>query len=162
MVADVERLRVHLGIERWLVFGTSWGSTLALAYAERHPASVGALVLAAVGTTRRSELDWLYRGVGAFFPAEYARFRAGHEGDLVDAYARMLADPDRAVRAHAADEFSRWELAVVGAAPWPGSWRRPRSASAARGSSPTCFATAPGSRRERWCAMRARSPAFPA
>jgi proline iminopeptidase len=125
MVADIERLRAHLEIDRWLVLGTSWGATLALAYAERHPARVSALVLAAVTMTRRSEIGWLYHGVAPHFPAAFERFRAGHEGDLVDAYARLLEDPDPATRAHAADEWSRWELAVVGAAPWPPGWESP-------------------------------------
>jgi proline iminopeptidase len=125
MVADIERLRAHLGIDRWLVFGTSWGSTLALAYAERHPERVAALVLAAVTMTRRSEIDWLYRGVAPLLPAAYERFRADHAGDLVDAYARLLDDPNPATRADAADEWSRWELAVVGAAPWPPGWESP-------------------------------------
>jgi proline iminopeptidase len=125
MVADLERLRAHLGIDRWLVFGTSWGATLALAYAERYPQRVAALVLAAVTTTRRSEIDWLYRGVARFLPAEYERFRAGRDGDLVEVYARLLHDPDPAVRAAAADAWSRWELAVVGADPWPPGWGSP-------------------------------------
>jgi proline iminopeptidase len=125
MVADVERLRAHLGIDRWLVFGTSWGATLALAYAEQHPDRVAALILAAVTTTRRSEIDWLYRGVARFFPAEFECFRAGRDGDLVEAYARELNDPDPTVRRRAADAWSRWELAVVGAEPWPPGWESP-------------------------------------
>jgi proline iminopeptidase len=125
MVADIERLRAHLGIDRWLVFGTSWGATLALAYAERHPGRVAALVLAAVTMTRRSEIDWLYRGAAPLLPAAFERFRAGHDGDLVEVYARRLEDPDPATRAHAADEWSRWELAVVGEEPWPPAWDSP-------------------------------------
>jgi proline iminopeptidase len=125
MVADVERLRVHLAIDRWLVFGTSWGATLGLAYAQRHPDRVSALVLAAVTMTRRAEIDWLYRGVARFFPAEFERFRAGCDGDLVEAYARRLNDPDPAARAEAADAWSRWELAVAGADPWPPGWASP-------------------------------------
>jgi proline iminopeptidase len=125
MVADLERLRAHLGVERWLVLGTSWGSTLALAYAARHRERVQALVLAPATMTRRSEIDWLYRGVGRHFPAAYERFRAGIDDDVLTAYAERLHDPDPAVREHAADEFSRWELAVVGARPWPGRWASP-------------------------------------
>ena len=68
LLADMERLREHLGVERWLLFGGSWGSTLILAYAERHPERVSEIVIPAVTTTRRSEVDWLYRGVGRFFP----------------------------------------------------------------------------------------------
>lgn len=73
LVADIERLRRHLGIKRWLVYGASWGSALALAYAERHPERVTEMVIAAVTMTRRSEIQWLYHGVGRFFPAEWAR-----------------------------------------------------------------------------------------
>ncbi len=68
LIADMERLREHLGIERWLLHGGSWGSTLILAYAERHPDRVSEIVIPSVTTTRRSEIDWLYRGVGALLP----------------------------------------------------------------------------------------------
>jgi proline iminopeptidase len=77
LIADMERLREHLGIERWLLYGGSWGSTLILAYAERFPERVSQIVLLGVTMSRRSELDWLYRGVGRFFPDEWARFREG-------------------------------------------------------------------------------------
>ena len=102
----MERLREHLGIERWLLYGGSWGSTLILAYAERHPQRVSEIVITGVTTTRRSEIDWLYRGVGRFFPEEWDRFRAGvpeneRDGDLVAAYARLMEDPDPDVRAKA-------------------------------------------------------------
>ncbi len=118
LVDDIERLREHLGIERWLVFGGSWGSTLALAYAERHPERVTEMVIAAVTMTRRSEIQWLYHGVGRFFPAEWARFQAGvptgdRDGDLVDAYARLLAHPDDVIREQAARDWCDWEAAVV-------------------------------------------------
>ena len=72
LIGDMERLREHLGIERWLVTGGSWGSTLALAYAERVPERVTEIVLIAVTTTRRSEIDWLYRGAGALLPRRVA------------------------------------------------------------------------------------------
>ena len=72
----MERLREHLGIERWLLFGGSWGSTLILAYAEQYPDRVSEIVILGVTMTRRSDIDWLYRGVGRFFPAEWDRFRA--------------------------------------------------------------------------------------
>jgi proline iminopeptidase len=125
MVADIERLRTHLGVARWLVLGTSWGSTLALAYAAQHRDRVRALVLAPPTTTRRSEIDWLYGGVARFLPAEHERFRAGIDGDLLDGYAARLHDPEPAARQAAADAFSRWELAVVGERPWPGRWADP-------------------------------------
>ena len=118
LVADMERLREHLGVERWLLSGASWGSTLLLAYAERYPLRVSEVVIAAVTTTRRSEIDWLYRGVGRFFPEDWERIRAGvppgdRDGDLVAAYARLMEDPDRRVRARAAHDWSAWEDAVV-------------------------------------------------
>ena len=75
LVADMELLRKHLGIDRWLITGRSWGTTLALVYAERYPRHVSEIMLNAISTTRRSELDWLYRGVGRFFPEEWERFR---------------------------------------------------------------------------------------
>lgn len=122
LLADMERLRVHLGIERWLLSGASWGSTLLLAYAERHPERVSEIVITAVTTTRRYEIDWLYRGVGRFFPAEWERFRAGvpepdRGGDLLAAYARALEDPDPAVRQRAAVEWHAWEDATVSLEP---------------------------------------------
>jgi proline iminopeptidase len=122
LVADMERLREHLGIERWLLYGGSWGSTLSLAYAERHPGRVSQIVLLAVTTTRRSEIDWLYRGVGRFFPEEWERFRAGvpeaaGAGDLVAAYARRMEDFDPEVRARAAASWLAWEDAVISLEP---------------------------------------------
>jgi proline iminopeptidase len=118
LLGDLERLRRHLGVERWLVFGGSWGSTLALADAERHPDRVTELVLSAIGTTRRHEVEWLTRGVGRLFPEQWARFRDGvavadRDGDLADAYGRLLADPDPAVRERAARDWCRWEDAHV-------------------------------------------------
>jgi pimeloyl-ACP methyl ester carboxylesterase len=104
LIADIERLRVHLGIERWLPWGMSWGSTLLLAYAQRYPDRVSEIVISGVTMTRRSEIDWLYRGLYRFFPQEWERFRGGAGetaagGDLIAAYGRLMADPDPAVRA---------------------------------------------------------------
>lgn len=117
LVADMERLREHLEVERWLLFGGSWGSTLALAYAERHPEQVSEAVLVSVTTSRRSEIDWLYRGVRRFFPGAWESFRAGAVGavddDLVAAYARLVENPDPAVRAAATAEWLAWEDAVI-------------------------------------------------
>jgi proline iminopeptidase len=117
LLADIERLRQHLDVDRWLVFGVSWGATLALAYTERNSQRVTEIVLAGVTTTRRSEIDWLYHGVAPLFPAQWARFRAGvpaaeREGDLVAAYYRRLQDPDPAVRAKAASDWCEWESAL--------------------------------------------------
>lgn len=124
LIADMEQLREHLGIERWLLCGGSWGSTLILAYAERHPERVTEIVISSVTTTRRREIDWLYRGVARFFPEEWERFRAGvpeaeHGGDLVGAYARLMEHPDPQVRAQAAVDWCAWEDAVVSLEPNP-------------------------------------------
>ncbi|MEV4483062.1 prolyl aminopeptidase [Micromonospora coxensis] len=119
LIADMERLRAHLGVERWLLYGGSWGSTLILAYAERHPERVSEIVIAAVTSTRRSEIDWLYRGVGRFFPQQWDRFLAGGgvgpDGDVVGAYARLMEHPDPAVRERAVVEWCAWEDTVVSA-----------------------------------------------
>jgi proline iminopeptidase len=122
LLADMEQLREHLGIEQWLLYGGSWGSTLILAYAERRPQRVSEIVIAGVTTTRRSEIDWLYRGVGRFFPVEWERFRAGvaeshRDGDLLAGYARLLEDPDPDVRARAAADWLAWEDAVISMEP---------------------------------------------
>jgi proline iminopeptidase len=122
LIADMERLREHLGVERWLLSGASWGSTLSLAYAERYPHRVSEIVICGVTTTRRSEIDWLYRGVARFFPEEWERFRAGvpeadRDGDLVVSYARRMEDPDPHVRARAANDWCAWEDAVISLEP---------------------------------------------
>jgi proline iminopeptidase len=119
LLADIERLREHVGIERWLVLGGSWGSVLALAYAERRPERVTELVLFSVGTGTRREVEWITRDAGRFFPAEWRRFRDGvpeaeRDGSLVDAYSRLLHDPDPAVRERAARDWCAWEDAHMG------------------------------------------------
>ncbi|MHB8572539.1 MAG: prolyl aminopeptidase [Candidatus Dormibacteria bacterium] len=118
LVADMERLREHLQIDRWLLYGGSWGSTLILAYAQKHPERVSEVIIAGVTMTRRSEIDWLYRGVGRFFPEEWERFRravprSGPDDDLVAAYARLMEDPDPAVRQAATAAWIAWEDAVI-------------------------------------------------
>jgi proline iminopeptidase len=114
LVADIEQLREHLGIDRWLVLGGSWGSTLALAYAEAHPERVTEIVLFGVTTGRHSEFDWTFRGgLSRFFPQQWERLAAhAGEGDVVEAYHRMLNDPDPEVRLRAAGEWCRWESAT--------------------------------------------------
>jgi proline iminopeptidase len=114
LVTDIERLREQLGVDRWLVVGGSWGTTLALAYAERHPGRVRGLVLFSVALTTRAAVAWATRGVGRYFPAEWRRFRDGvpapeRDGDLAAAYARLLADPDPAVREAAARRWCAWD-----------------------------------------------------
>ncbi|WP_328296724.1 prolyl aminopeptidase [Streptomyces sp. NBC_00435] len=118
LIADMERLREHLGIERWLLYGGSWGSTLILAYAERNPERVSEIVIPSVTTTRRSEIEWLYRGVGRYFPEEWERFLAGaagtpRDGDVLAAYARLVRHPDEKVRERATADWCAWEDAVL-------------------------------------------------
>lgn len=118
LVADIERLRLFLGIEHWLVYGNSWGCTLALVYAQAHPERVAALIVAGVTMTRQSEIDWLYKGLARFFPEEWERFRAGvpesqRDGDLVAAYYQLLRDPDPAVHLKAARDWHEWESANI-------------------------------------------------
>lgn len=113
LLADIERLRQRLGIERWLVFGRSWGATLGLAYACRHPERASEVVLHSVTTTSRREVDWITEGVRAFLPEAWARLRAAVEGeDLLAAYHRRLMSPDPAVAAQAALDWCAWEDAV--------------------------------------------------
>lgn len=118
LIADMERLREHLGIDRWLLYGYSWGSTLSLAYAEQHPERVSEIVIASVTVSRRSDIEWLYRGVGRFFPEQWERFWAGaggipRDGDIVGAYARLARHPDPAVREKATADWCAWEDAVL-------------------------------------------------
>ena len=119
LVADLERLREHLGIERWLVLGGSWGSALALAYAEKHPQSVTELILRGIFTLRTSELDWFYEGRGAeqVFPDLWEEFLApvplDDRDSLITAYSRLLNDPDPAVHGPAAVAWSTWEASTI-------------------------------------------------
>src|SRR5580692_3888102 len=114
LVADMETVRAHLGVERWQVFGGSWGSTLALAYAERHPQRVSELVLRGIFLLRRQEIDWFYqRGADAVFPDAWEAYLepipVAERGDLVRAYHRRLTSDDPAVRQEAARAWSVWE-----------------------------------------------------
>jgi proline iminopeptidase len=114
LVADIERLREMIGVDKWMVFGGSWGSTLALAYAETHPERVTELVLRGIFTLRRSELLWYYQeGASWMFPDKWEGFLAPipeeERGDLMAAYRKRLIDPDPAVRATAARAWSLWE-----------------------------------------------------
>jgi proline iminopeptidase len=134
LVADIERLRVHLGIERWVVLGLSWGSTLGLAYAQRHPERVTALVLGMVVTGTRREVEWITRDMGRFVPEVWERFRDGvpepdRDGDLADAYARLLASDDPQTRERAAIDWCTWEdthVAVLDDGPPPPHFDDPR------------------------------------
>ena len=113
MIDDLEAVRKHLAISRWVVSGGSWGTTLALAYAEAHPDRVGGLALAAVTTTSRDEVDWITESIGRIFPREWDAFahasgrRSGQR--VVDAYFERLTDPDDEVRDAAAAAWCAWE-----------------------------------------------------
>lgn len=125
LLADIEAVREHLGIETWILHGVSWGSTLALAYALEHPRRTLAVALMAVTTTSRREVDWITEGVGRVFPEEWDRFaeaadRHGEER-VVEAYARRLGstDPaDREDRVAAAEAWDRWESVHVSLDPY--------------------------------------------
>jgi proline iminopeptidase len=117
LVSDMEQLRRHLGIERWLVFGGSWGSTLALAYAQKHPKRVSELVLRGIFMLRKWEIDWFYQdGASALFPDRWEHYVAAipprERGDLVGAFYRRLTSPNRATRVRAARAWSIWEAAT--------------------------------------------------
>ena len=136
LIGDIERLREHLGIERWVVVGGSWGVTLGLVYAQRHPERVIAMVLGAVTTGTRRETDWITRDMGRIFPREWEQFAgtvpaAQRGGDLSAAYAHLLADPDPRVRAQAARQWCVWEDTHMSLAP---GWA-PTSATGTRSSS---------------------------
>ncbi|MEO1542128.1 MAG: prolyl aminopeptidase [Pseudomonadota bacterium] len=114
LVADIERIREHLGIDRWFVFGGSWGATLALLYAETHPERVMGLILRGVFLMMRRELDWFYNGgAGQFWPDEWERFAAlvpeGERGDMIAAYHRRLFGSDRAEQVRYARAWAAWE-----------------------------------------------------
>ncbi|MDV6014748.1 prolyl aminopeptidase [Haloechinothrix sp. LS1_15] len=124
LVSDMERLREYLEVERWQLFGWSWGTALALAYAQTHPRRVSELVLRGVFTARRRELDWLYRGgAGQLFPEEWERFLApvpeSEHDDPLAAYSKLVfgADPDTAERAALA--WAGWEASICSLIPSP-------------------------------------------
>jgi proline iminopeptidase len=113
LVADMERLRRHLGIERWLVFGGSWGSTLAIAYAEAHPQRCLGLVLRGIFLARPSELEWFMTGMGHVFPEAWRSFAEflprAERDDLLGNYHRRLTHPDPAIHLPAAQAWDRYE-----------------------------------------------------
>jgi proline iminopeptidase len=114
LIEDIERLRVHLGVEKWCVFGGSWGSTLALAYAITHPERVESLVLRGIFLLTDRELRWFYQdGASMLFPDAWQRFCApipeAERGDMMAAYHKRLTSPDRRVQAEAAAAWSQWE-----------------------------------------------------
>ena len=126
---DIERLREHLGIERWIVTGLSWGVSLGLVYAQAFPARVQAMALGAITGGTRVEIEWITRAMGRVFPREWEEFVAPlpvdeRDGNLPAAYARLLADPDPVVRENAALQWCRWEDVHVSLMPgWTPSVR---------------------------------------
>ncbi|OCJ11865.1 prolyl aminopeptidase [Rhizobium sp. AC27/96] len=124
LVADIERLREMADVEKWLVFGGSWGSTLALAYSETHPERVSELVVRGIYTLTRAELDWYYQfGVSEMFPDKWERFVAPIPADerheMMAAYHRLLTHPDKAARLEAAKAWSIWEGETITLLPEP-------------------------------------------
>ena len=124
LVADMERLRQHLGIDRWQVAGGSWGSTLALAYAETHPERVTGLVVRGIFTVRRSEIEWFYQcGADALFPDVWETYVApipeAERHDLIAAYHRRLTGADPAAQLACARAWSQWEGATLSLLPDP-------------------------------------------
>lgn len=131
LISDIEALRNHLGVDRWVVRGVSWGVTLGLAYAQAHPERVAGMILNSVTMTRPVDIHWLYHEVGRFYPEAWHRFRAGappddRDGDLVDAYHHLLTvQPDLDLREQAARDWCAWEDA---ASPMPDGRPNPRYA----------------------------------
>jgi proline iminopeptidase len=117
LVRDIEKLREHLGLERWMVFGGSWGSTLALTYAIEHPDRVTELVLRGIFMIRKQEIDWYYQeGASFMFPDAWEPYRdhipESERGEFVKAYYRRLTDPDPKVRMAAARPWTTWEMST--------------------------------------------------
>ncbi len=124
LVADIERLREMTGVDKWMVYGGSWGSTLGLAYAQTHPERVSELILRGIFTFRQRELDWLYvQGASEIFPDKWEEFLApipeAERGDLVAAYHRRLTGADEAAKLAAAKAWSKWEAETVTLLPDP-------------------------------------------
>ncbi|KPF41918.1 prolyl aminopeptidase [Rhizobium sp. AAP43] len=124
LVADIERLRTMIGAEKWLVFGGSWGSTLALAYAETHPEHVSELVLRGIYTLTKAELDWYYQfGVSEMFPDKFERFCApipeDERHEMMAAYRRRLVGTDREEQLRCAVAWSTWEGETITLLPNP-------------------------------------------
>lgn len=124
LVSDIERLRALAGVNKWLVFGGSWGSTLALAYAETHPDRVSELVLRGVYTVTKAELQWYYQfGVSEIFPEKWEKFQApiplSERGDMIAAYRSRLIGDDRATQLEAAKAWAIWEGETITLLPNP-------------------------------------------
>lgn len=117
LVTDIEKLRGHLGIEKWIVFGGSWGSTLALAYSQKHPERCLGLILRGIFTLRRSELEWFYQsGADWLFPDFYEKYKEAipveERGDMMKAYYKRLTGDNEEEKLKCAGNWSRWETAL--------------------------------------------------
>lgn len=124
LVADMEKLREHIGVEKWHVFGGSWGSTLALVYAISHPERVTGLILRGIFLGRKEDVEWSFRkGVDAFFPQEYEAYLAPLSAEdrknlnVVEGYYKLLTSPDKEVRESAAKAWSNWEASLIALIP---------------------------------------------
>jgi proline iminopeptidase len=122
LIADMEQLREHVGVDRWLMWGGSWGTTLALAYGEAFPERVSEMVLASVVGTSCGEVEWVTRAMGRVFPKQWEAFRdalpsSERDGDLVAAYARLLQSPDPTIHEPAAAAWCAWEDTHVATVP---------------------------------------------
>ncbi|MFF1946037.1 prolyl aminopeptidase [Rhodococcus qingshengii] len=122
LIADIESLREHLGIDKWVVAGVSFGVTLGLAYAQAHPDRVIGMALGAITSGAREEVDWIIRDMRRIFPREWERFvepvpEDERDGNLAATYARLLTHPDTAVREHAALRWCEWEDTHVSLVP---------------------------------------------
>ena len=134
LVADIERVRERYGIDKWLVFGGSWGSTLALAYAAKHPERVSGLVLRGIFTLRKSEIDWFYQnGASHVFPDAFARYAAAipeeERGDFLTAYHKRLTSDHWETRLKAARAWARWEgetISIAGPSALPSRFNEDR------------------------------------
>ncbi len=134
LVADIERVRQRHGIDKWLVFGGSWGSTLALTYAATHPQRVAGLVLRGIFLLTKAEIDWFYQsGASSIYPDAFARYAsvipAGERGNLVSAFHKRLTSPDREERLRAARAWARWEgetISIAGPSALPARFNEDR------------------------------------
>jgi proline iminopeptidase len=134
LVADIERVRERMGIEKWLVFGGSWGSTLALAYAAKHPERVAGLVLRGIFLLRKSEIDWFYQsGASYIYPDAFARYVSviseEEHSDLLSAFHKRLTSSDSTTRLQAARAWARWEgetISIAGPSALPSRFNEDR------------------------------------
>lgn len=121
LIADIEKLRIHLKVEKWLLLGISWGTTLALAYAQAHPDKVSEIVLAAVTTTTKFEVEWVTEQMRRVFPREWDQFVTAVQPEpgqrIIDAYYQKITHPDQIVRENAARAWCTWEDVHVSLAP---------------------------------------------